>query len=101
MVDIPLSRSDYFRGVAKEARIRTRNRYFEQNPILTGHNAAMIARMGMRPVQICRPGRIRGIYSQPGSFDDAVFVASGDALWRVDTDGTKTSLGTLREPEAQ
>jgi hypothetical protein len=36
MVDIPLSRSDYFRGVAKEARIRTRNRYFEQNPIFTG-----------------------------------------------------------------
>lgn len=98
MVDIPLSRSDYFRGVAKEARILTRNRYFEQNPILTGQTAAMIARMGMRRYLYVGQDGIRGLYSQAGSFNDAVFVASGDNLWRVDKDGTKTFIGAIGSP---
>lgn len=95
MVDIPLSRSDYFRGVAKEARIRTRNRYFEENPVLTETQSALLARMGMRRWIYVGDGPIRGIYSQPGSFDDALFVASYDQLWRVDTDGTKTLVGSI------
>lgn len=95
MVDIPLSRSDYFRGVAKEAQIRARNRYFEQNPVLTQQQSALIARMGMKRWIYVGDGPIRGIYSQPGSFDDAAFVASYDQLWRVDTDGTKTLVGTI------
>src|SRR5438309_369691 len=108
MVDIPLSHSDYFRGVAKEARIRTRNRYFEQNPILTKdipgtqaeymrgvHPAAMIARMGHRRYMSVGQDGIRGIYSQSGSFNGAVFVASGDILWRVDKNGTKTLIGAI------
>jgi hypothetical protein len=97
-MDIPLSRSDYFRGVAKEARIRTRNRYFEQNPILTGQNSASIARMGMRRYLYVGQEGIRGLYSQPGSFNDAAFVASGDVLWRVDKNGTKTSIGSIGSP---
>lgn len=96
MVDIPLSRSDYFREVAKEARIRTRNRYYEQNPILTGQGSALLARMGhVRYLSVGQDG-IRGIYSQPGSFNDAVFVASGDILWRVDKAlNTKTLIGAI------
>jgi len=43
MVNIPLGRGDYFRNVAKEARIRIRNRYFEENPILNPQNTAMMA----------------------------------------------------------
>lgn len=95
MVDIPLSRSDYFRGVAKEARIRTRNRYFEQNPVLTQQQAALLARMGLKRFMAVGDGPIRGVYSQSGSFDDALFVASGEQLWRVDKDGTKTLIGQL------
>lgn len=98
MVDIPLSRSDYFRGVAKEARILTRNRYFEQNPILTGQNAAMIARMGMTRYKSVGQDGARGIYSQPGSFNGAVFAAMGDALWRIDKSGTKTFIGNIGSP---
>jgi hypothetical protein len=79
-VDIPLSRSDYFRGVAKEARIRTRNRYFEQNPVLTGKPATLIARMGLRRWLYVGAGPIRGVYSQPGSFNDAAFVVSDDTF---------------------
>lgn len=95
MVDIPLSKSDYFRGVAKEARIRTRNRYFEQNPILNADKSAMIARPGMRRYMYVGQDGICGIYSQPGSFNDAAFVASGDNLWRVDKNGTKTFIGVI------
>ena len=94
-MDVPLSRSDYFRGVAKEARIRTRNRYFEQNPVLTTQQSALIARMGLRRWIYVGDGPIRNVYRQPGSFSDAVFVASYDQLWRVDTDGTKTLVGTI------
>jgi hypothetical protein len=97
-MDIPLSRSDYFRGVAKEARIRTRNRYFEQNPILNSGNSAMLARMGMRRYLYVGQDGIRGLYSQPGSFNDAAFVASGDNLWRVDKNGTKTFIGAVGAP---
>jgi hypothetical protein len=97
-MDIPLSRSDYFRGVAKEARIRTRNRYFETNPILNAGNAAMIARMGLRRYLYVGQDGITGIYSQPGSFNDAAFVASGDNLWRIDKNGTKTFIGAVGSP---
>jgi len=100
MVDIPLSRSDYFRGVAKEARIRTRNRYFEQNPILTGQNSAMIARMGMRRYVNVGNGPIRGTYSQDGSFNGAMFVASEDSLYRVDKTGVVTFIGAITSANA-
>jgi hypothetical protein len=90
--DIPLAHSDYFRGVAREARILTRNRYFETNPVLTVSQAALIARPGVRRWLYVGDGPIRGIYSQPGSFNDALFVVSGNEWWRVDKDGTKTLL---------
>lgn len=95
-MDIPLSRSDYFRGVAKEARIRTRNRYFEQNPILTDKQTALIARMGLKRWKYVGEGPIRGTYSQTGSFNDALFVASGDSLYRVDKNGTVTFIGVIQ-----
>lgn len=97
-MDIPLSRSDYFRGVAKEARIRTRNRYFEQNPVLSQQQTALIARPGLKRWLAVGDGPIRGIYSQPGSFDDCLFVASGGTLYRVDTDETITTIGNIPAP---
>jgi hypothetical protein len=95
VVDIPLSRSDYFRGVAKEARIRTKNRYFEQNPVLNDGQASLLARMGMKRFLEVGDGPIRGIYSQQGSFENSLFVASGDSLWRVSTAGVKTFIGII------
>lgn len=94
MVDIPLGRADYHRTVAKEARIQTRNRYFEQNPALVQSLTALISRPGMRRWLSVGDGPIRGggIYSQPGSFNDALFVVSGNEWYRVDKDGTKTFL---------
>ena len=113
-MDILLSRSDYFRGVAKEARIRTRNRYFEQNPVFSdaknalqarmgwsvAQSASLLPRMGMRRWLYVGQGPIRsgGIYSQDGSFNGDVFVASADTLWRVANDGTKTAIGVIGSP---
>lgn len=92
MVDIPLGRADYHRSVAKEARVQTRNRYFEQNPVLTQKLTALIARPGLRRWLSVGQGPIRGVYSQPGSFSDALFVVSGTEWYRVDSDGTTTFL---------
>jgi len=98
MVNIPLGRSDYFRGIAKEARIITRNRYFEQNPVLTQEQAALLARAGLHRWIYVGDGPIRAAYSQPGSFNDALFVVSYDQLYRVDIDATVTLIGTISSP---
>src|SRR6185369_11380466 len=95
MADVPLARSDYFREVAKEARIRTRNRYYEANPALTAQQVALLARMGLNRWRYVGDGPIRAVYSQPGSFRDCLFVVSGDQLWRVDVDDTQTLIGTV------
>lgn len=92
MADVPLGRADYHRSVSKEARVQTRNRYFEQNPVLTGNTTALISRPGLRRWLPVGLGPMRGVYSQPGSFNDALFVVSGTEWWRVDKDGTTSLL---------
>lgn len=92
MAEILLGRADYHRTVAKEARIQTRNRFFETNPVLNEKQTALISRPGLRRWLAVGAGPIRGIYSQPGSFNDALFVVSGDAWYRVDKDGTITLI---------
>ena len=72
-----------------------RNRYFEENPVLTDKQSALIARMGMRRWIYVGDGPIRNVYSQPGSFSDALFVASYDKLWRVSTTGVVTLIGDI------
>jgi hypothetical protein len=92
MTDIPLGKADYHRSVAKEARVRTLNRYFEQNPVLTAGLSAMLSRPGLRRYLPVGEGPIRTTYSSPGSFNDALFVVSGEEWYRVDTNGTITFL---------
>lgn len=92
MPDVLLGHADYHRSVAKEARVQTRNRYYEHNPVLTGTDTAMISRPGMRRWLAVGDGPIRGVYSQPGSFNDALFVVSGTQWFRVDKDATVTLL---------
>lgn len=94
MSDLPLGRADYHRTVAKEARIQTRNRYFEQNPALVQGLTALIARPGLRRWLQVGDGPIRGVYSQPGDFNEALFVVSGNGWYRVDKDGTITVITT-------
>lgn len=93
MTAIPLARADYNRTVAKEARIQSKNRYFENNPVLTGQgSAAMISRPGLVRWLNVGDGPIRGIFSSPGSFKEALFVVSGGSWFRVDKSGVVTLL---------
>jgi hypothetical protein len=92
MPDLPLGKSDYHRSVAKEARIQTRNRYYEANPVLTEGNIALIARPGLNRWIYVGSGPIRAVYDSPGDFDEALFVVSGTEWYRVDADGTVTFL---------
>lgn len=79
--------------------MQTRNRYFEQNPVLSEKLTALIARPGMKRWQYVGEGPIRNrIYSQPGSFEDALFCVSGNGWWRVNTDGERINLTNAIKP---
>ena len=90
---IPLGQSAYHRTVAQEPEIRVLNRYFEADPTNQVDQVALIARPALKRLLFVGEGQIRGWYSQPGSFDDALFVVSGTTLWRVDRDLSRTALG--------
>lgn len=92
MVDIPLARSDYFRNVAKEARIYLRNRYFEQNPVLNQEPTALLARPAKKRWLDIGVGPVRGVYSQAGSFEEALFTVSGVEWYRVDVTAVDTLI---------
>ena len=92
---LPLGTSDHSRSVAQTPRITLLNRYFEADPTNQEDQAALLTRPGLRKWLTVGDGPIRAIYSQPGAFDEAIFVVSGPTLYRVDTDETITSLGTV------
>lgn len=91
MANIPLAQADRRRLVAQEADVILRNRYLEANPVLTpDNNPAYIARPALRFWQHIGPdgagktqGPIRADFSQPGAFDDDLFVVPYNSLYRV------------------
>ncbi len=91
---IPLGRSAYSRRVAQDPEIRVLNRYFESDPTNQVDQVALIARARLKRLLPVGTGPIRGWYSQPGSFADALFVVSGDTLWRVDGNLALTAIGS-------
>ena len=93
MVTIPLGSSDYRRSVSDAPFIRLRNRYFEQNPANLVEQAALLARPALKRWLTVGEGPNRGLYSQPGSFGDALFVVSGRELYSVKPDLSVTLLG--------
>lgn len=93
MVSVPLGPSDWKRRVAQEPEVPVLNRYFEQNPTNLEGQSALLARPGMKRLITCGEGPIRSVYSQPGSFEDAAFIISGDELFRLDLDMTTTFCG--------
>lgn len=83
-INIPLGTSDYRRTGAKEASFKVVNRYFESNPTNTTNQAALLSRPGLKIAYSVGTGPIRALYTQSGSFDDALFVVSGSELYRID-----------------
>jgi hypothetical protein len=88
VVSVPLGKTDWRRGVAEEAQILVQNRYFEQNPTNLEDGAALLSRPGMKRLLEIGDGPVRATYSQPGSFDDALFAVAGEALVQIETDLT-------------
>lgn len=92
MVNVPFSPATWRRGVAKEAQILLKNRYFEENPVLGNEGASLIARPGLKHYRTVGSGPIKGVYSQPGSFNDDLFVVSGTEWYRVTPAGVATMI---------
>jgi hypothetical protein len=93
MVSLPLATSDWRRSVAQSTPIKLLNRYFEQNPANQVDQVSLLTRPGLKRWLEVGTGPIRGIYSQPGSFSNALFVISGEELYRIDTNNVATLLG--------
>jgi hypothetical protein len=94
-VRIPLATSDFSRSVAQTPDITLYNRYFEIDPSNQEDQVALLVRPALRKWLTVGEGPIRAIYSQPGSFDDNLFVVSGTKLYSIETDETVTELGTV------
>lgn len=92
VVSIPLGTSDWQRSLSIEPTITVHNRYYEKNPTNLQEQSALLTRPGLnRAVQV-GTGPIRAIYSQPGTFEEALFVVSGEDLYRVDIDMVPTLI---------
>jgi len=94
MTTLPLGYSSWKRDVAEEPQILLRNRYFEKNPTNQIEQVALLGRPGLVKWQEIGDGPIRGVYSCPGSFEDALFSVSASDLYRVDTDNSTTLAGS-------
>jgi hypothetical protein len=92
---IPLGTSDFSRALAETPNVRLLNRYFEKSPQNQKDQVALLTRPGLRKWKTIGDGPIRATYSQPGTFDEALFVVSGADVYRIDQDETETLIGTL------
>lgn len=99
--ELVLGLNAWARTYGREPEIRVINRFFEQNPTNLATSKSLLSRPGTRLLASLGAGNIRRCWSQRGTFNDALFVVSGDALFRVNTDfsveaidGTVNGLGT-------
>jgi hypothetical protein len=89
---IVLGNSSVVRPLSEEAAIQLVNRYFEENPTNQETQVALLTRPGFRKWLTIGSNPIDQIYTQPGSFNDSLFIASGGSLFRVDKDETVTNV---------
>jgi hypothetical protein len=92
---IPLGTSDFSRSVAQTPDIRLLNRFFEQCPQEQEDQVALLTRPALRKWLTMATTPIRAVYSQPGTFDEAIFVVGGNTIYRIDQDETVSTVGTL------
>ncbi len=93
---IPLGTSAYQRTVAQVPEIKLINRYFETDPTDQVDQQALLTRPSLRRwITDLGAGPIRATYSQPGTFDEAIFAVSGYDVYRVDTDESTDNVGTM------
>jgi len=68
-----------------------RNRFFEQNPSQR-EGVSLIARPGTPQLGAWGTGKVRGFFSLPGLFNGALFVVSGETLYRIEPDLSSISI---------
>ncbi len=96
MTRIPLGRGAYKRTVARQPEVRVQNRYFEADPTNLEDEVSLLTRPALRRwISDMGIGPIRGIYSQPGTFDEMLFAVSGEELYTVERDETVTLVGAI------
>lgn len=95
MAKIPLGTTDSSRSVAQTPDITVYNRYFESDPTNLEDQVALLCRPALRKWLTVGLGPIRAVYSCPGAFEEALFIVSGETLYRVDIDETITSIGAV------
>lgn len=94
--DLPRNASSARRQVAKAAEAVLKNRYIEENTALNDTPFSYISRPGLKKWMTVGDGHIRKVFSEPGVFDDDLFVVSGVFLYRVDAaTETATLIGEL------
>ncbi len=94
MVNLPFITSDWKRELPREPQLPLLNRFYEQDPVSNDGEAALISRPGLCRWLEVGSGPIRGLFSQAGVFDDALFVVSGSGLYRIDQDETITTIAS-------
>lgn len=96
MTVLVVGKGDSRRGVARLPSVKLKNRFFEYNPILEETESALISRPGLKKWLEIGDGPIYKVYSEPGTFNDDLFVVSSNVLYRVSSDdATITELGEL------
>lgn len=92
IAQVPLQPTTSERTFAALFPLPTKNRVYEQSPT-EPQGTAMLARPGSSVLTTLGSGPIRAIYSLPGLHGDALFVVSGNYLYRYNTDGTTIPIG--------
>lgn len=92
---LPYATSAYDRQVAALPRIAFRNRYVEQNPVLSERPVASFTRPALRKAKEVGEGPLRAAFSSPSLFNNKLFVVSGAELYTITVDGVETLIGQL------
>lgn len=92
---IPLGTSDSRRSLAQTPDVKLKNRFFESDPTNQKDQVALLTRPGLRKLMELPTAPVRAIYSCPGAFDDALFVVSGDTIYRISRGEAVSIIGTL------
>jgi hypothetical protein len=92
VANVPLGTSAYVRKYSGAPDVRLENRYLESSPSNLKEGRALLSRPGSVQLGYFPPGPHRLAWSRPGAFGSALFIFSGNALWRLDANGTKTQI---------
>ncbi len=90
MTTLQLGLGAYKRSYGSIPEIKCINRFVEQDAVNQLEHVTLLTRPGTTQLHYYLPntvnGSIRGLYSQIGLFDEALFAVSGNNIYRTDTD---------------